>query len=111
MRNVLVNFLMFSITVCSYSQQDSNSLEHILLQQNSMETAVFAKNVLVNNSFNTSTLLSHSFSNLHLFMSTILDFSEEISDDNENFISIEEVTSFLSSKNFIYILSICKIFR
>ena len=84
MRNILVKFFLFSITLCSYSQQSSNTGASILMQQHKMEIPVITKNIILFTSFNPN--------------------PEEIINNNENFISIEEVTSFLSSENFIYIL-------
>ena len=84
MRNILATLFLFSITLCSYSQQSSNNGASILMQQHKMEIPVITKNIILFTSFNPN--------------------PEEIINNNENFISIEEVTSFLSSENFIYIL-------
>ena len=84
MRNILATLFLFSITLCSYSQQSSNNGASILMQQHKMEIPVLTKNIILFTSFNPN--------------------PEEIINNNENFISIEEVTSFLSSENFIYIL-------
>ena len=84
MRNILVKFFLFSITLCSYSQQISNNGASILMQQHKMEIPVLTKNIILFTSFNPN--------------------PEEIINNNENFISINAITSFLSSENFIYIL-------
>ena len=84
MRTILATLFLFSITLCSYSQQSSNNGASILMQQHKMEIPVITKNIILFTSFNPN--------------------PEEIINNNENFISIEEVTSFLSSENFIYIL-------
>jgi hypothetical protein len=84
MRNILVTLFLFSITLCSYSQQSSNNGASILMQQHKMEIPVMTKNIILFTSFNPN--------------------PEEIINNNENFISINAITSFLSSENFIYIL-------
>jgi hypothetical protein len=84
MRNILVTLFLFSITLCSYSQQSSNNGASILMQQHKMEIPVITKNIILFTSFNPN--------------------PEEIINNNENFISIDAITSFLSSENFIYIL-------
>jgi len=84
MRNILVTLFLFSITLCSYSQQSSNNGASILMQQHKMEIPVITKNIILFTSFNPN--------------------PEEIINNNENFISIGAITSFLSSENFIYIL-------
>ena len=84
MRNILVKFFLFSITLCSYSQQSSNTGASILMQQHKMEIPVITKNIILFTSFNPN--------------------PEEIINNNEDFISIGAITSFLSSENFIYIL-------
>ena len=84
MRTILITLFLFSITLCSYSQQSSNNGASILMQQHKMEIPVITKNIILFTSFNPN--------------------PEEIINSNENFISIEEVISFLSSENFIYIL-------
>ena len=84
MRNLFVLFFLFSITLCSYSQQSSNNGASILMQQHKMEIPVLTKNIMLSTSFNL--------------------YSEEIVNNNENINSIEPLTSFLSSANFIYIL-------
>jgi hypothetical protein len=84
MRNILVTLFLFSITLCSYSQQSSNNRASILMQQHKMEIPVITKNIILFTSFNPN--------------------PEEIINNNENFISIDAITSFLSSENFIYIL-------
>ena len=84
MRNILVTLFLFSITLCSYSQQSSNNGATILMQQHKMEIPVITKNIILFTSFNPN--------------------PEEIINNNEDFISIGAITSFLSSENFIYIL-------
>ena len=84
MRNILVTLFLFSITLCSYSQQSSNNRASILMQQHKMEIPVITKNIILFTSFNPN--------------------PEEIINNNEDFISIDAITSFLSSENFIYIL-------
>ena len=84
MRNILATLFLFSITLCSYSQQSSNNGASILMQQHKMEIPVITKNIILFTSFNPS--------------------PEEIINNNEDFISIGAITSFLSSENFIYIL-------
>jgi len=84
MRNILVTLFLISITLCSYSQQSSNNGASILMQQHKMEIPVITKNIILFTSFNPN--------------------PEEIINNNENFISIGAITSFLSSENFIYIL-------
>ena len=84
MRNILVTLFLFSITLCSYSQQSSNNGASILMQQHKMEIPVITKNIILFTSFNPN--------------------PEEIINNNEDFISIDAITSFLSSENFIYIL-------
>ena len=84
MRNLFVLFFLFSITLCSYSQQSSNNGASILMQQHKMEIPVLTKNIMLSASFNL--------------------YPEEIMNNNENINSIEPLTSFLSSANFIYIL-------
>ena len=84
MRNILVTLFLFSITLCSYSQQSSNNGASILMQQHKMEIPVITKNIILFTSFNPN--------------------PEEIINNNEDFISIGAITSFLSSENFIYIL-------
>ena len=84
MRTILVTLFLFSITLCSFSQQNSNNRASILMQQHKIEIPVLTKNIILFTSFNPN--------------------PEEIINSNENFISIEEVISFLSSENFIYIL-------
>ena len=84
MRNILVKFFLFSITLCSYSQQSSNNGASILMQQHKMEIPVITKNIILFTSFNPN--------------------PEEIINNNEDFISIGAITSFLSSETFIYIL-------
>ena len=84
MRNILATLFLFSITLCSYSQQSSNNGASILMQQHKMEIPVITKNIILFTSFNPN--------------------PEEIINNNEDFISIGVITSFLSSENFIYIL-------
>ena len=84
MRNILATLFLFSITLCSYSQQSSNNGASILMQQHKMEIPVITKNIILFTSFNPN--------------------PEEIINNNEDFISIGAITSFLSSENFIYIL-------
>ena len=84
MRNILVTLFLFSITLCSYSQQSSNNGASILMQQHKIEIPVLTKNIILFTSFNPN--------------------PEEIINNNEDFISIGAITSFLSSENFIYIL-------
>ena len=84
MRNILATLFLFSITLCSYSQQSSNNGASILMQQHKMEIPVITKNIILFTSFNPN--------------------PEEIINNNEDFISIDAITSFLSSENFIYIL-------
>ena len=84
MRTILVTFFLLSITLCSYSQQSSNNGAFILMQQHKMEIPVITKNIILFTSFNPN--------------------PEEIINNNEDFISIGAITSFLSSENFIYIL-------
>lgn len=84
MRNILVTFFLLSITLCSYSQHSSNNRASILMQQHKMEIPVITKNIILFTSFNPN--------------------PEEIINNNEDFISIGAITSFLSSENFIYIL-------
>ena len=80
MRTILVTLFLFSITLCSYSQQSSNNGASFLTQQHKMEIPVLTKNIMLSTSFNL--------------------YPEEIVNNN----SIEPLTSFLSSANFIYIL-------
>jgi len=75
---------LFSITLCSYSQQSLNNAASTLMQQHKMEIPVLTKNIMLSTSFNL--------------------YPEEIVNNNENINSIEPLTSFLSSANFIYIL-------
>ena len=84
MRNILATLFLFSITLCSYSQQSSNNGASILMQQHKMEIPVITKNIILFTSFNPN--------------------PEEVINNNEDFISIGAITSFLSSENFIYIL-------
>ena len=84
MRNILVKFFFFFITTCSFSQQNSNNRASILMQQHKIEIPVLTKNIILFTSFNPN--------------------PEEIINNNEDFISIGAITSFLSSENFIYIL-------
>ena len=84
MRTILVTLFLFSITLCSYSQQSSNNGAFILMQQHKMEIPVLTKNIILFTSLNPNPV--------------------ETINNNENFISIGAITSFLSSENFIYIL-------
>jgi hypothetical protein len=84
MRNILVKFFLLLITTCSFSQQNSNNRASILMQQHKIEIPVLTKNIILFTSFNPN--------------------PEEIINNNEDFISIGAITSFLSSENFIYIL-------
>ena len=86
MRTILVTLFLFSITLCSFSQQNSNNRASILMQQHKIEIPVLTKNIILFTSFNPN--------------------PEEIINNNEDFISIGAITSFLSSENFIYIFSI-----
>jgi len=84
MRNFFVLFFLFFNTLFSYSQQSLNNGASILIQQHKMEIPVLTKNIMLSASFNL--------------------YPEEIMNNNENINSIEPLTSFLSSANFIYIL-------
>ena len=84
MRNFFVLFFLFFNTLFSYSQQSLNNGASTLMQQHKMEIPVLTKNIILSASFNL--------------------YPEEIMNNNENINSIEPLTSFLSSANFIYIL-------
>ena len=68
MRTILVTLFLFSITLCSFSQQNSNNRASILMQQHKMEIPVLTKNIILFTSFNPN--------------------PEEIINNNEDFISI-----------------------
>ena len=104
MRNTLAMFFLLLITTGSFSQKNSAHAASIFLQQNAIQTTDFTKNVLVTNSLSTAVLLSHSLRSLHWFMSNTLNLSEAISNDNEEPVFIGAITSFLKSKDFIYVL-------
>jgi len=84
-RTTFLSIMFFlSASFCAFSQQSSNNGAFILMQQHKMEIPVLTKNIILFTSFNPN--------------------PKEIINNNEDFISIDAITSFLSSENFIYIL-------